>query len=413
MTIYKPALWDESDPDYAPGIMYRGGYPIWRAPKRLVDAGYAVRYVKLPEGVKDDGLHRERAARCRDLTREMLRWLDGENARRPEPNTVKWLIGRYKSDEGSEYLGVKANTRQDYSAHLSYWEETVGEMKLSDLTFQAIMSIEAGMKKRGRSADFIHRKFTMLRSLAKHGVLIRADGARDLREVLSLIKFKMPSLRNVAPSRIQVLRVVGKARQAGYLSFAAGILMQFECALRAVDVRGQWLPADGCGGIVSNGRRWADGLTWEMVSSDLSGFTKVISKTKDSLPEPILFPLTSLPRLRAMLDALAPRESRVGPVFLSSTGLPYDKRTWAALWRKFAREGRVPDAIRCMDLRAGAISEADAMGASREKLSQAAQHTQIATTGRYVRNRGKAVAEVINLRQRRKSVESSLFDGVA
>ena len=47
MTSYKPALWDESDPDYAPGIMYRGNWPIWRAPKHVIAEGYAVKYVKL------------------------------------------------------------------------------------------------------------------------------------------------------------------------------------------------------------------------------------------------------------------------------------------------------------------------------------------------------------------------------
>ena len=106
---------------------------------------------------------------------------------------------------------------------------------------------------------------------------------------------------------------------------------------------------------------------------------------------------------RKMLDAIAPN-GRVGPVIVSSTGLPYDQKTWGKLWRRFARAGRVSDDVRCMDLRAGAISEADAKGATREKLSQAAQHTQIATTGRYVRNRSRAVAEVIDIRKRRNQV---------
>lgn len=39
--------------------------------------------------------------------------------------------------------------------------------------------IEAAMKRKGRSADFIRRKFTMLRSIIKHGVLIRAHWAYD------------------------------------------------------------------------------------------------------------------------------------------------------------------------------------------------------------------------------------------
>lgn len=403
MTSFKPALHDESDPDYAPGIDYRGGYPLWRAPKRFVAAGYALKYVPLAPGGRDDGLHRERAAKCRELTREAVLWADGIQASRPSAQTIKWLIGRYMTDEGSEYHGVKANTRRDYAHQLAYWEDAIGAAKITDLTFEEIRGVEAAMKRKGRSLDFIHRKFTMLRAIIKHGVLIRADGARDVRETLSLITFKMPPKREVVATRTQVLRVVVKARQAGYLHFAAGQLLGCEMALRDVDVRGQWLPAEGQGGIVHNGRRWQDGLTWEMFEPDLSGFTKVISKTEDSQPEPIFFPLGNLPRLKALLAALTP-EKRAGPVILSSTGLPYDKRTWASLWRRFAREGRVPDHVRSMDKRAGAISEADGKGASREKLSQAAQHTQIATTGRYVRNRSQAVAEVIDIRKRRNAL---------
>lgn len=404
MTVHKPALYDESDPDYAPGIDYRGGYPIWRATRKHVAAGYALKYVALRPGTKDDGHHRERAQKCRELTRDMLVWADGADTSRPASQTIKWLIGRYKTDEGSEYRGVKANTRRDYDLHLAYWEGYIGAAMVSDLTFEEIRGIEAAMKRKGRSADFIHRKFTMLRSIVKHGVLIRAEGARNVRETLSLIKFRMPPKRDTVATRMQVLRVVVKASQAGYHHFAVGKLLGCEMALRDVDVRGQWLPADGQGGIVHNGRRWQDGLTWEMFRADLSGFTKIISKTEGSLPEPILFPLDPLPRLKAMVAALAPAEKRVGPVILSSTGLPYDKRTWAALWRRFAREARVPDHVRSMDKRAGAISEADGKGASRETLSQAAQHTQIATTGRYVRNRSKAVAEIIDLRKRRNTV---------
>lgn len=383
-------------------IQYRtNGYPIWRAPQRYVEMGYEPKWVPLTKGHRDDGLHGVRVAEARDLTRAMLRWADEKIAATPAPETIGWLIERYKMDEGGEYQSVKPNTRRDYDTHLAYWNDYIGIAKVSALTFGEIRSIEASMKKKGRSLDFIHRKFTMLRSIIKHGVLIRAQGAKDVRETLSLIKFKMPPKRDVAPSRIQVYRVVVKALRAGYTSFAAGILLQYELALRAVDVRGQWLPAEGDGGIVNNGRRWTDGLTWEMVEDDLSGFTKVISKTKDSLPEPIRFDLANLPRIRALLDTLTAPESRVGPVILSSTGLPYDKRTWAALWRRFAREGRVPDHIRAMDLRAGAISEADSLGASREALSQAAQHSDIHTTGRYVRGRSKAVAQVIDIRQRR------------
>lgn len=394
-----------SDPTY---IQYRpNGYPIWRAPKRYVEMGYEPKWVPLEKGHRDDGRHKERVVVARDLTAAMLRWADEKEAATPAPETVRWLIERYKTDEGSAYHTVKANTRRDYDTHLNYWAAAIGDTLIRNITFEFVTSLEAGMKKNGRSIDFIHRKFERLRAIIKHGVLIRATGAKDVRETLSLMTFKMPSKRDVAPTREQIYAVAARAWRNGRRHFAVGILLQYELALRAVDVRGQWLEDDGeSGGIVRNGERWQDGLTWDMFAPDLSSFSKVISKTEKSLPEPITFSLESLPKLRRRLASLTPPEKRVGPVIVISgchdAGMPYQARGWASAWRKYAREAGVPDHVRCMDLRAGAISEADALGASREALSQAAQHSDIHTTGRYVRNRGKAVAEVIDIRQRRK-----------
>lgn len=389
-------------------IQYRkNGYPIWRAPKRYIDMGFEPKYVPLTKGFRDDGLHEERAAQCRDLTAAMLRWADEKEAAKPKPETVRWLIERYKTDEGSAYHSVKANTRRDYDSHLDYWAGAIGDTLIRNITFEFVTALESGMKKRGRSLDFIHRKFERLRAIIKHGVLIRAAGARDVRETLSLMTFKMPAKRDVAPSREQIYAVAARAWRNGRRHFAVGILLQYELALRAVDVRGQWLDDDGqSGGIVRNGKRWQDGLTWDMFAPDLSSFSKVISKTESSLPDPISFSLEDLPKLRRRLASLAAPERRVGPVIVITechdAGMPYQARGWASAWRKYAREAGLPDHIRCMDLRAGAISEADGLGASREVLSQAAQHSQLETTGRYVRNRSKAVAEVIDIRQRRK-----------
>ena len=94
-------------------------------------------------------------------------------------------------------------------------------------------------------------------------------------------------------------------------------MIQFEFALRAVDVRGQWLKTNETeGGILRNGLRWQDGLTWDMVDPDLTTMTKLISKTKTSLPEPYKFDLTAVPEIRERLLAIRPQNA-VGPVLLA------------------------------------------------------------------------------------------------
>ena len=237
----------------------------------------------------------------------------------------------------------------------------------------------------------------------KHGSLIRAAGAKEVKETLSEIKFKGPKKRTVVATRDQVYAIAAEAEKAGYHSFAVGILLQFEFALRAVDIRGQWLDAPNTdGGIRRNGKRWQDGLTWDMFDEDFTAFEKVISKTEKTLDEAYHFSLEFLPELRQKILALAPPEARVGPVILSSRrgkGLPYTRYGWSQAWARFRKAAGVPEDVQARDMRAGAISEADMLGVSREMLSQAAQHSNLDTTARYVRNRSKAVANVVELRQ--------------
>lgn len=408
MTTFKPQVWSDDDPDYAPCIGYRSnGYPRWKCPPRYIAAGFSLKEVPLRRGFIDDGHHQERALKCRELTRELLRWWDGLQNSRPAPHSIKWLIARYLSDEFSPFQSVKGNTQASYRQDCAYWENAAGNMLLADMDFVTIKGIEAAMRKKGRTDSFIHRKFTMLRMLVSYGKLIKAEGARDLRDTLSEMRFRSAAKRSSQATREQVYAVAARAWRAGQRHFAVGCALTFEMSLRAVDVRGQWLPTDEReGGIVRNGQRWQDGLTWDCFAPDFWSFSKVISKTEKTMPDPIEFSLRSLPKLRRRLMALAAPESRVGPVFVISkghdAGMPYMPRGWAAAWRRFAREAGVPDSVWMMDMRAGAISEADRMGASREQLSQAAQHADIATTGRYVRNRSDAAAKVIELRQRNR-----------
>lgn len=396
---FKNALWDGSDPSYAPCIRWAGSWPYWTCPAKYLAAGYSIKRIALPPGDPDDDLRLERARLCRLYTQDLVRWFDSLDVAKVPPGTWKHLIARYKTDQWSPYQGVKANTKQGYDGLLARWENAIGHLPIGALDYASIRGIESTMRAKGRSTSNIRRMFTMLRTVAKYGRALRIADAREVSEILSDMTFASSAPRSVAPTRDQVEAMVNAADKAGAMSFAAGLIIMFEFSLRAVDVRGQWLPDDGRGGIVRNGKRWQDGLTWDMFDADLTRFRKVISKTAKSLPEPYTFDLTPLPDLRRRLSDLRPRQP-AGPVIVTGRyRLPYDRHAWANAFRRFRVAAGVPDDVQCRDLRAGGLTEASSLGGVDPMwLRDAAQHTQTKTTERYVRSRSDAANKVVALR---------------
>lgn len=298
MTQFSEALWDGSDPLYAPCISWTGKYPSWKCPKRYLDAGYEVRSVRLqPPGHRDDEHQPERALECRRLTQALMNWWNNLDTPDTMPDTWEWVIHHYRTDEFSPYQEVKANTRESYDGLCDRWLAVIGHMKVSTLDFVTIKKIQKAMQDAGRTVSNIKRMFTMLRTLARYAYMMKATGAGEVVAILSNIRLKSPPARSVSPTREEIEAIVAESDKAGCYSFSAGLLLQFEYILRAVDVRGQWLVDDGQGGITRTNKagvtkRWQDGLTWDMFDPELTKFEKVISKTAGSLPEPYEFDLT-------------------------------------------------------------------------------------------------------------------------
>lgn len=307
-------------------------------------------------------------------------------ATRP-PKTWCQLIARYMTDDISPYRDVKTNTRKSYDFQLNRWAEEIGSVALEDTDYAAIKGWQRKMEIDGRSHHYIKGMFTMLRIVAAYGVMLRAPGADSVRSILSAMRFSASAPRTVAPTQEQIEAIIAKADEAGDSMFALGLSLQWWLTLRAVDVRGQML--DG---------RWQDGLTWTMVSSDLSTITKVPSKTERSNAEPMVWSLHSLPEIRARLAAI-PSDERVGPVIKRAGGKTYDRFLWSDLFRRYRKQAGVPDEIKLMDTRAGAINHAKNAGATPIEMQHAANHADFSTTNRYVRGRNDAANKVIDLRR--------------
>jgi hypothetical protein len=404
---FQPALWDGTDPLYAPCLSWSGKNPTtkyaqWKCPKKYLEAGYSIKSEKIdPPGLKNDEHQEARALRCRQLTQDLVRWWDGQDTPRIDPNTWHYLIARYKSDEFSPIQEVKANTKVGYLEQLSKLEQAIGHMQIEDLDYEEIKRTQKAMQDKGRSVSYIHRFFNTLRRIARYGKALKIQPAAEVASVLAEMRFQTGSSRQVAPTREQVYRIVKAADANGLHHFALGVMIQYEFALRAVDVRGQWLKVDETeGGIVRGGTRWQDGLTWDMFDADLTHFEKVISKTVKSMPEPYIFDLTLVPNIQSRLQNIRP-ENSVGPVIISvkSGGMPYTIYGWSQAWARMRKIAKVPENIWLMDLRAGGVTEAKSLGADAYALRDAAQHSNISTTSRYSRDRSAGANNIVQLRQ--------------
>lgn len=375
----------DADPTYAPGLRRDGNTPWWRPPVSASKAGYKM-------NVNLTGLSEEdRAAKCRALTREFLQWRAGKP--KVTPYTWAWAIGRYLSDDLSPLNEVKDNTRNGYIEQMNGWlaSQTFADTMIADTTFEVMMRWKKAMVGSERSVAYIHRRFTHLRLVARYGLAIEPKLFAPVCAVLSSgqLKVRAPKPRTVYATPDQVAAIIAAADKAGASAFALGLSFQWWLTLRAVDVRGQWL---GKG----KARRWADGLTWDMVDLDAKTITKMVSKTERHDSRPMEWDLSPLPDLMARLSAI-PREERIGPV-IKKDGKPIEVRTYRDLWSKFAKLAGVPPEVQMRDVRAGAINDAMTHGADRLLMQHAANHKDGATTERYIRARDAGANKVIQMR---------------
>lgn len=409
----RTALMGGGDPLYAPGLKRSKGHSYWAPPKKYAEAGYKVRNVRI------DGSAEEIAAQCRALTLEMLQWFEDQHKPKVQEGTWGLLIRRYLRDEFSPIQEVKGNTRSSYEWACNRWIEAIGGVRITETGYEDLvrwrraakdgqeardraenerrryrMAEEPGLSLQLRKVDgtaYVKRMFTQLRMVASYGIVLRMDGIKDVRDTLAEMRISAPKPRTASPTQAQVEAIIAAADAAGDTGFALGIALQWWLTLRAVDVRGQMLPS-------GDGKRWADGLTWDMIDRDITTITKTPSKTEEAMPDALVFDLTLIPDVRARLQAI-PQDHRIGPVIRQTNGGTFDKRLWAGKWRKYADAAGVPAEIKMMDTRAGAINHAKRLGVDPVMIRNQANHASLTTTDRYLRERSDDANRVIEMRR--------------
>ena len=378
----------------APGLKLRRNRDgtmrlYWSARADVVKAGFRPETVRLHYDRSDPTQWPLIEAACNRLQAEMKEWSSGH---RRDPlrfdGTMKGLVKLYETDPSSPYRNVKWNTARTYGQQLDKIEKAVGARVLANLGIHDFRRWYDEAKKPKVNGDperitKAHNLMRMVRRLLSYGVMAELADCERLQKIMDNARFKAPGRRRAKLELRHVIAFIAEAKAASRLSLALGTAVQFETGMRQKDVIGEWEPipkGTAPHGIVLQGRRWVNGLTWSDIGNKL-----VISKETTKTGAIVSHDLNLCPMTLELLQLIG-AGGRIGPLIIDETaGRPYAEWSYAREWRLIARLANIPDAIFNMDARAGAITEAEDAGADLDEIRGAVGHTQASTTARYSR----------------------------
>jgi hypothetical protein len=244
---------------------------------------------------------------------------------------------------------------------------------------------------------------TTVRQVISYGVTLGYDDCIRTDIILKKMRFEAPRPRTSKMTLEHLEAIRDQAHKMELGSIALATTLQFELALRQKDVVGEWLPSlVGEGGIVHQGTRWANGLTWSDISPDM-----ILRKSAVKTGIPVEHDLKLYPNVLEEIARCDP-ERRVGPLILSeATGEPYKHRTFTQTFRRVADAAGVPRGVWNMDARAGAISEAYDAGAAEAEVMKHAGHKNRQTSARYNRGSLAQTSRVARIRQAKRTENAS------
>lgn len=398
----------EGHPLYAPGLKWRarigGDVPMWYPRERDVKAGYIPKSLTLAPTDSQADI----AAACRKQWQDLEDWRAGKP--KPIRYTISWLIDRFQTDETSPFQALDSDTQTSYRNECRLIRATVGERRIDP-------KLEGGVwTPRVTGEDFRrwHKNWghqpgkrptpsrathavAMLRGLFSYNVEIATNGAGQIREILSAMRFKKQPARDSAPERDQVYIFAEAAIEAGYRSIAMANVAQFELTERRIHIIGKW-----------RGNWWGYGWMWDgHVEFDgkphrvgvTPGWRITYYQTKKgaNLRDYDLVPLQWL--LSRMQET--PKEQRRGAIIVcEDTGQPWKTRAYQKKFREIARAAGLPDDFQSRDMRASGMTEADDIPEITPRMLQdGAGHADLQSQEPYRRGRQRNANKVVAFRQ--------------
>lgn len=393
----------------APGLVWRkrdGEFvAVWLCRSDIAKRGFSPRVVPLWHGVElSDDDRNYISTECNRLQSEMLVWSrQGYVKVEQFDGTLTGLCQSYQTDKDSKFKALRYATRDYYTTLMRRIKTDHGDDDLRDIRAREILSWHAKWSDKS-GVSMAHALVGMMRTLFGFGATyLESEECERLSVVMHRMRFKMAKPRQERLTAEQATVIRSMAHECYAPSIALAQAFQFDCTFRQKDVIGEWVPIaePGMSEVMAFGKKWLRGIRWEEVDDSL-----ILRHTTSKRQKDIVIDLRLAPMVMEELKRLAATETITradlpasGPVIVSD----YTGRAWFATqfrrrWRKLADLAGVPRAIKNMDTRAGAISEARDSGADLESIRHAATHSNISTTQNYSRGEPEIVAKVMKLR---------------
>lgn len=412
-------------------------YVFWMCRTDLMKRGYKPPIIPLWRGLEPTEADRALVSdTCKKAQTDMLIWGRGGLPATPTyDGTVRGLIHCYKTDPDSPFHKLRFFTRQNYTIlcrrienglrkdNVNGDETGHGDERIADIRPRDVMHWHEEWSASG--IPMAHGLVRMFRGLLGFGMTMLEDNLPDgevgncerLSLKLSKMRFTMGKSREVELTAEQATAIRAMAHVEELHSIALAQAFQYECAFRQKDEIGEWVPLDEPGtseitSVDKNGRhtKWLRGIRWSEIDEHLVLRHITSKKQKAAERELLLAPMVMEELTRLCPDLIIVNEMTKavtinrhllpasGPVIIEErTGLPYRAHNFRAKWRDLARAVGIPDHIRNMDSRAGAITEATDSG-SLEDARHLAQYSDIQMTAKYSRGTRKKVSNTMRNR---------------
>jgi hypothetical protein len=390
-----------------PGIAWRprkqGWEARWRARQDLIERGFRPKHVRLwistaAEREPNEDARNWIADQCNQLQTEMLVWGRGGIPMLLDfDGTVRGLTECFRRDPDSAYHKKRYATRKHYDVLCKRLDADIGHFPIEGLTARELLRWHRTFTEK-LHVSMGHACIGMLRTIATFGATILDDKrCRELKVMLHDMRFEDGKARveRLTADQVSLIRI--EARDRGHLSIALAQALQFELTLRQKDVIGEWVPISepGLSPVATGNSKWLRGLDWREVDENWI-LRHVTSKKQKEI-------VVNLRNAPMVIDELGNLDRSAfpasGPMVLrEKDGLPWVANAFRRYWRQCADAVGVPKAVRNMDSRAGAITEALEAGALPENVRKTATHSDLHMTAKYSRGDEEAIADVMTKR---------------
>jgi hypothetical protein len=367
-----------------PGIIWRerarGRVAYWAPTSKAVAAGYPSGVVPL-EDYQDNPA--ELAARCQSLQADMQLWLDGYRRERAAyDGTIGSVLRLYQTHPESPYRTLKPSSLRPYMFYLGKLEKHIGKRRVAAVIAMDVKGWFKTWTDDGRVPAAGGMCVAVLKAALRFACACGYEECRRIRTSLEEdITFPSSRPRTAVVTADGVTKARRAAHAAGRPSRALAYALQFETALRAWDVKGQWVPLEyaAISDVIYGHDKWV-GLRWEHIGEDLVLRYRP-SKTDDTTRAEVAADLKHCPMVLEELASL-PERPTIGAVIVNEySGRPYTKQQWERGWRQDRRDAGLPKTLWNRDLLASAITEARSGAVSLDDAAKVAGHWSKRTTG--------------------------------